>query len=319
MNENAPFFIVGVPRSGTTLLRTLVCEHPQIAIPPETHFICTWMQKYSSPQDCWENYAATPEFSTLMIDPVKVSERIKQQSTNANGFYKIFNSILIEYASSKQKKRVGEKTPGNYEHLDTIFSWYPNCKIIWIIRDPRALCASYLKTPWSKDDVLIPAFRWRKSMTLLNKWKEDHRILAIDYENLILKPKNTLKLVWEFLGEESVTIDYTNRSSFTDKDKCTNKWEYSHLVAASRPISTQPLNKWKAELSSRQIELIEFISQAGMKQKQYTIAPKKTLIKRTWTLIALLWQLIKKPHIVLTSLYNKISKLIFKSEHTFTQ
>ena len=140
--ESSPIFIVGMPRSGTTLMSSLLAAHPQITIPlSETKFLCEWIKKdndSNAPQDFdsfWNDYIHSERFSYLGIDANNVLQKILSYEDITYG--NIFNSILDEYAEKMDKKRWGEKTPDHWRFADVLLDWYPKAKVIWIVRDPK--------------------------------------------------------------------------------------------------------------------------------------------------------------------------------------
>ncbi|NEQ53441.1 MAG: sulfotransferase, partial [Leptolyngbya sp. SIO3F4] len=75
-SDERPIFIVGMPRSGTTLLTTILSAHPRIAISPESHFLAYWVPKYQhlkleNPnefQQFWQVLSQSKRFSYFDID-----------------------------------------------------------------------------------------------------------------------------------------------------------------------------------------------------------------------------------------------------------
>jgi len=105
MTPESPIFIVGMPRSGTTLLRSLLNQHPRIAIAPETHFLSSFVRKGNTPDSCWQEYVSTERFGYLGINATAVSSRLDQDSTIS---YKgIFYALLREYAYLMNKPICG--------------------------------------------------------------------------------------------------------------------------------------------------------------------------------------------------------------------
>lgn len=132
----APIFIVGMPRSGTTLLTSMLSAHPRIAIAPETQYLSYWRQTYkaltlSSPKDFdifWQAISCSQRFSYFGVDATKTRERILSKGSLCH--HHIFWGWLEEYAHSLNKPRWGEKTPLHYQHLHQLFSWFPHVQVI---------------------------------------------------------------------------------------------------------------------------------------------------------------------------------------------
>jgi hypothetical protein len=147
----------------------------------------------------WECFSKSKRFSYFSVSAKSVLSRIHKKGTPS--FRTVFEAVLEEYASVNKKPRWGEKTPAHYDYIDILLSWFPAGRIIWVVRDPRAVCASYMKVPWSVKHVLGPARRWVKSMRELSRWQGDSRVRVVKYENLVTNQQQTMLGVFTFLGE----------------------------------------------------------------------------------------------------------------------
>ncbi|ASC72054.1 hypothetical protein XM38_030080 [Halomicronema hongdechloris C2206] len=274
-----PIFIVGVPRSGTTLMTTLLSAHARVAISPETHFLDEWLPRYQHWcaleradhfQQFWQNWSSSQRFSYFGVDPEQVFQRLQAQP--AINFKVIFQSLLEEYAISQGKSRWGEKTPMHYRHLQTLLNWYPNARVIWMIRDPRATVASLLPLAWASNSARSNAQHWLGSLHLFEtRWRRDHRVLLVRYEDLVTVPESTLVQVCKFIGEVYDPSMITNRSEQTCPviNRCS--WAERHLKQALQPISQQGLHKWKRRLSRRQVVNIELITRSKLETYGYQL------------------------------------------------
>ena len=260
----APIFIVGMPRSGTTLLTSMLSAHPRIAIAPETHYLCYWMREYkslnlSAPKDFdifWQAISRSQRFSYFGINANKTRERIV-----AKGFPShchILWGWLEEYAHTINKPRWVEKTPLHYQHLHQLFTWFPNAHVIWILRDPRAVAASLQKVPWASNYVHIHAQHWQESITRFEQnWQGDSRVMLLQYENLVQQPEKYLANVCDFLGETYTPAILQIRSAFQTPIINRQGWAVQHLNSALQPISANAIDKWQQDLAKHEIEIIE--------------------------------------------------------------
>ena len=171
-----PIFVVGVPRSGTTLLRMMLNSHSRIAIAPETHFFrLFWanrhkygdLNKDNNFQKLWNDLTKCKYFGDLKLKNV---QKIYEDLFNGKRSYKaIFTKLIKEYAKQHNKTRWGEKTPGHLEYIKTILSFYPHAKMIHIIRDPRDVALSLKKVPWGSNDVFPIARFWKRYINIPKK------------------------------------------------------------------------------------------------------------------------------------------------------
>lgn len=266
--DNRPIFIVGLGRSGTTLMSSLLSAHPNITIPTsETKFLTQWM-KTDSPLEnfrdfkvFWEEYSQSERFSYLGIDPDAALDRILIQ--DRYDYKTIFTSILQEYARKMQKKRWGEKTPQNSRYIQLLFEWYPQARILWMLRDPRAAVASHLSAPWSKD-TRTHASEWNYNVCLFEQWQDDKRVLLVKYEALVLEPEHQLKRICHFLNEDYTPAMITDRSEMTSPPINRTGWALEHTNTVLQPVNTRSIEKWHSILSSDQIVIVELITRGKM-------------------------------------------------------
>ena len=127
----SPIFIVGCPRSGTTLVRSILAAHSRIIISPESHFLNYWVKQYAhlnllQPQDFdrfWQDFSTSQRFGYFDLNGSALKTKIQtetQQSGNPVSFQLIFRCLLDAYAAKMQKPRWGEKTPAHYESVDVL-------------------------------------------------------------------------------------------------------------------------------------------------------------------------------------------------------
>ena len=263
----APIFIVGMPRSGTTLLTSMLSAHPRIAIAPETHYLCYWMREHRnlklwSEQEFdsfWQTLSRSQRFSYFGVDANKTRERILAKGTPSHQH--IFEGWLEEYANSINKPRWGEKTPLHHQHLHQLFTWFPDARVIWILRDPRAVAASLIKVPWASAYIHVHAERWHKSLLSFERdWQRDSRVMLLQYEKLIQQPEKCLTNLFQFIGEIYTPNMLSARSEANSPLINRQGWAVEHLQSALKPLSNEAIDKWKRELSQHQIEIIDALT-----------------------------------------------------------
>ena len=142
------FFIVGSPRSGTTLLRTMLDSHPAIWIPPEAPFIVHRYSKYQNLSELGnkEDYkklfwkiVKAPCFK--MIDFIPSFEKI-WANLKRPSYASLMDSIFNEYILYKEKSIWGSKTPIFALHISLLCQLFPQAKYIHLVRDGRDVAAS---------------------------------------------------------------------------------------------------------------------------------------------------------------------------------
>lgn len=208
-------FVIGVARSGTTLLRFMLDRHPELAIPAETHFVPLVLQASpngSSPQcDAFVDRIASSftwaDFG-LSVDELRSAVGGLEAFTPAEGvrtFYRLC-------AARQNKSRWGDKTPTYTEHIATISKHLPEACFIHVIRDGRAVAASRRHLSFGPGpDIVSQARDWgRKIRSARGQAASVSRYMEIRYEELVRNPEAVLRNVCRLIGltYDPEMIDY---------------------------------------------------------------------------------------------------------------
>lgn len=263
--DNSPVFIVGMARSGTTLLRSILNSHPTIAVPRETTFFyllneylkTNKVSSFSNDEvdEFWNWYSKKRRFTYLGLEEQHVKDNFKSFK-DTNKFKVVLDSVMLTNLKKNKKTRWGEKTPGHEEFLETIFEMYPNAKVLFMIRDPRSVYASLMNVPWNNQFVSVIIKRWNKSVKKYLEYKDDERVRLITYEELVTNTKENVIEVCKFIGEEFTEEMIVNRAkdiSSNSNDGWTTKYEKEVV----RTVDNSSVDKWKESLSNFEITLLE--------------------------------------------------------------
>ena len=273
-NQN-PIFIVGMPRSGTTLMRSLLSAHPNITISPETHFCKNWFKLYrnldlNQPEQFeifWQALSQSNMFESFGLNVEKTRTNLLANG-NIN-HQSVLTVILQSYAQKMQKPRWGEKTPDHYQYLDILFRWYPKAQVLWMLRDPRSVTASLISKKWASSYVDVHARKWLDSAeNYRQRWSKDERIMLVKYESLVREPEWEISRICQFLQEDySPLIISDNNKSPNILGLTDNSDESVQEVLA--PVHKMALEKWRKNLSSYQIGVVEHLTRNEMIEQGY--------------------------------------------------
>jgi hypothetical protein len=298
-----PIFIAGGGRSGTTLLRSLLSAHSRISVSPETHFMQRARQwgllEKEGPADFdlfWKRYVASVRFRDLGIDPNSCRKVIQQAGTPT--FRTIFAAVLAAYGERVGKERIGEKTPGHVHFIPQLLSWFPDARILVLRRDPRAVVASQMRSPWVKERITPVSFRkgivvgsyWHQVAFYAEDWSsmyeevvpaeiEDPRVLLVPYEELVQDAERELLKICDFIEErfESNMLDGRSNdnvpipASTADlNDTAWREWRKEHHAKTLQPVSTGSLDKWKNQLTEKEVAMVEGHCVRGMQAAGYS-------------------------------------------------
>jgi hypothetical protein len=203
-------FIVGAPRSGTTLLRMMLDAHPEIAIPPETGFLLDILEQQSGSIMTWEDlFKDITQFETWIdfhLSSEALADRLRRLDPfcvpdGLRCFYKL-------YAERFAKSGWGDKTPNYGLRLQAIGALLPEARFLHLIRDGRDVAAS-IRDLWfapSRDfGQLATDWSWRVR-TIRSQGAHYPFYLEIRYEQLITDTEAVLRRICSFLE-----IDFSNQ------------------------------------------------------------------------------------------------------------
>ena len=215
MPWTGPLFIVGLPRSGTKLIRSLLNAHPQVGIPNvETQMLPYWVRHWNSYGDLsdrrvfhrfYERAAQLPYFmyqrwhGTRLIEEV-TWHRLCRDFTPAGVFEALLrHDTQVRYDSPGIW---GDKCPAYILHVPLLKQLFPEARFLHMVRDARDYCLS-LRNAWGKH-MLRSAQRWvdriETARTAARTIGTDFRDLR--YEDLLQAPERELRGLCDWLGIE---------------------------------------------------------------------------------------------------------------------
>lgn len=270
INQIPIFFVVGRPRSGTTLLRTLFDAHPNVNFPPECQFIVNLYPKYGR-TTTWTKDKLLEFFKDLseqwLFDTWKMdNDSLKStllQLVGSNSYGTICKAVYLEYNSLFDKeeiKYIGDKNPGYAIYTHQLLKIFPEAKFIHIIRDYRDNFVSIRNVDF---EIPIPSLVVQKWKYFYNKFNRDSLkkpsvYKVINYETLALNPESEFGKLCDFVG-----IDY-NENVFNfhqKKDDILKQYPKGYIVtyhtSLLQKINTSKIGVWKKELSSSQVKIMD--------------------------------------------------------------
>lgn len=264
--SNNPIFIVGAPRSGTTLLQYMLRSHPNISLPTgESHFIIPLYrdaEKFGDLRKA-ENirrvleamYEKSADFLDTDIHGIKFDiDRLSTELFNEgkNSIPDIIAALFEKNAQGENKKRWGDKTPYYVLHMKTLLEMFPSAQFIHLIRDGRdcALSMFERKHDFCVYNTFFAAKYWEiyiEGGRRIGKELGDKIYHEVRYEELLDDPEETLQRICAFLGEP-FSDDVLNFKKSGSAGK-------TPLLQKSVQKDNQA--KWRSKMSPRQIAIFE--------------------------------------------------------------
>jgi tetratricopeptide (TPR) repeat protein len=239
LNQKSPIFIVGLPRTGTTLTERIISSHSQVETIGETQFMQMVLRRESGVQSI-ENMNADMIEALTTSDPEVIA---KGYIDSVN--YRLGNAPFFI-----------DKLPFNFLFLGFIAKAWPDARIIHLGRNPMDACFSMYK------QIFTWAYKFSYSLDglgqyyvaydrLRNHWREvlQDRLIEVEYESLVTDPENQTRILLEKLGLsfEQACLDFEQNeapsataSSVQIREKAharsINKWQ--HFSEELNPLKT---------------------------------------------------------------------------------
>jgi Sulfotransferase family len=278
----APIFIVGAPRSGTTLFHHMLNAHPAIAVADEVIFFDLILRARAVVPEL-DSKPRIDQLFTLLpaMDHVRywrgteallaeVRERLVEDARPS--YQKLYLFIMQAYASERGARRFGDKTPWNVRHLSTLVRWFPRCRIFHLVRDPRASVASRRRLPRTSKDVLTNAVKWQLDVRCATQFLASAAagapsMIEIRYEDLVQDPRPVLERACAFMDED---FDPRMLAAHGSRDVMFKDQPWKEGVF--EPVFTASVAAWQRELKPAQVALIELLVGREMERYGYVRA-----------------------------------------------
>ncbi len=268
--SNEPIFIVGAPRSGTTLLAAVLAAHSRLSCGPETHFFRRLAGVDAAQLVADEGWPETAvafitaithsgftghESKRLLekyqLDPVALQAYLQAQPPSIPA---ILGSVTEQYMQRQGKQRWAEKTPDHLLYLPLIRQHFPNSPIVRIMRDPRDVALSLTKVPWGAKSFLEALLFWRQwDVASESFFHHDRLSYTLYFEALMAAPQDEVQKLCAFIGEpyEETMLD-TSRTA-RDVNSRNVPWKAN----VSQPFDPSRAGAWRTGLTAVQVQLAE--------------------------------------------------------------
>jgi len=281
------FFIVGRPRSGTTLLRTLFDAHPNVAIPLECKFALDLYPRYGKIKSWtagdidvfFHDLQQQLLFDTWTIDKDKLKADL-DACTGVTSYSRICRIVYLHYQSFYVKENIlalGDKNPGYTIYTRQLAEIFPGAKFIHIVRDYRdnflSLKNVHFELPWPS----LVAAKWRLFNRKFNKDSgyDPGNYLVLRYEDLVNEPEGEMQKLCHFLGlpyrEEVFHFDEKKQDVLKAYPPGFVERYHANLL---NKVNVSRVGLWRERLTERQVRLLDFAAgtmaeKAGY-QRKYT-------------------------------------------------
>ncbi len=213
MSAGAPIFVIGAPRSGTTLLRIMLSSHRRIYIPPESDFIPRlYLGRARTPmgrdralrdaQVILGHRRFLREWRDAVPDPAAFVDALPELTPAA-----LLDALYRAYAAQHGAARWGDKSPIYTHYIPLLAEIFPSAQFVHLIRDGRDAALSTLAAYPDRFyvDVYFAAQSWQRRVRAARRAGValgPARYVELRYEDLTADPEAALRLLCAFLGED---------------------------------------------------------------------------------------------------------------------
>ncbi len=291
--RDRPVFVCGHPKSGTTLLLSLLDNHPQLVVYPDETFFFRGFEPVLHKLDLEEKVSLAgryllhyfedtpdrpydltgiPDEYQVQVAYAQMCLRLAERMDIA-GFRHdgdLLAETILTFGEhfgilTDESRYWVEKTPYNELFAPQIFDWWQQAKCIQVVREPRDIYASYHR----KHPALQPekfTHRWKASLQagVENRRRYGYdRYLILRYEDLVQEPEAAIAKITDFLQiEDNPTLRVPTQHGVP--------WEGNSMFSDRfQGISAKPKGRWKKELPPLHMAVIEVMTGNLMREFNY--------------------------------------------------
>lgn len=261
-----PIFVLGCPRSGTTLLQQMLHSHPRIAFPSETRFVHVAYENRHDFGDLeqpdnrralaeWITGGKDTKFKVLDLDAAAVVEQIVAGPPTLGS---ALAAVFRAYAREHGKPRWGDKRPSYFRRVAMLQRMFPDAQFVHLVRDGRDAVSSLMRMPWFTGDIYAAALTWREAVDTGRRLADrlgPETFYEFRYEDLVAESEDELVKLCAFLGEEydaEMTKAYRHARRTVPSERT---W---HLRTHEAP-NTRQVGAWRERMEDRDADLVEHV------------------------------------------------------------
>lgn len=284
VNRTSMVFMVGHGRSGTTLLQSIMNNHPNIVAPPESEFIIFLYPHFGKIRH-WTKDDITEFIDALFFDPLFYLWQLNKEELHKRMLSAIEHlnyplaCKMVFYEMRKDKNDVlvlCDKKPLYSLFVPTLLTIFPDAKFIHLVREPRDSVSAHINRMYAKNAFFL-AQRWvgfNKQIETVKKEKPA-QFITILYEKMVADIEGVLHQLYSFLKvpysapvlaqETSANYERLLQNPFlqnlpaNQKDYILKKFTTMHS-GHFKPVTTGNIEKWRKEMNPQDIAITEIIT-----------------------------------------------------------
>ena len=283
-SSNSPkrFFLTGTMRTGGSLLINLLSVHSDVLVLNERVHFFRYVYGQINPFD----QIAIKELLELQNLRLKyrnqvsidVGETYEKIASEGFGYRAIYDALMANFARQTGKVHWGEYTALAWRRIPNFLELYPEGKVLHVIRDPRAVLASWKKLSSIPNNAYLNAiFNWIDSASYAEKFSEmdpsARKYKCLKYEDLMTDPETVIPELCDFLEIEmdpKMLMPEVWQQELK-KTKVVTIPRSAHDGPNVVGFSEKRIANWKQSLSKEDIHLVDFLCSDLMKHFAYDL------------------------------------------------
>jgi len=259
-----PIFVGGSPRSGTTLLGAMLGAHDRVVCLPESPFIGRLARvqrcQRADPRAAEEVHRAMRadfKFAFWSLSPADLSACAKVTGT---GYQELIDAYAGCFALRNGRPDATswvDHSPTNLMYSARLYAEFPQARFIHLVRDGRAVCASWMPLNWGPNTIIPAAQTWAIHVghgLAAEAALPPAAVRRVTYEQLITEPEKVLELLCEWLG-----VPY-QATMVTGSGLEVPIYTRNQHALIGRPVDSRRIDDWRTKLTAREIELFEYVT-----------------------------------------------------------
>lgn len=287
----SPIFVIGCPRSGTTLLRLILNSHSKISIPHEFFLVEKVIEKFNCIENINKKDALDFIFSLKKYKHYQdwdLNEKdLILNIRNHSGLTKnkLIQLVYLEYLKTQTGSKIiwGDKNIGSLSFIEEIIEIFPKAKFIHIVRDGRDVASSLKKVKWNfykfpnlkyryVNNIKGTALTWNDGLSLISKNKNNfnkNNFFELKYEDLLVSPESIIHNLCNYINVsfeiEMLEFYKPKKGKEISSERLKNTHENTQ-----RPILKNNFNKYLNNYSKNEIAIFERFTKENLLKYNYS-------------------------------------------------
>jgi len=266
-------FIGGCPRSGTTMLGSMLGSTKHCIATPESHFKqkipiglrVNWLKGISKK----EVIDALLKNFRFKIWEIPIPDNSLPSILTRQDYRDLIFQLVDSYARKVGKSNWNvwiDHTPQNFQNALMLLDIFPKAKFVHIVRDPRAVAASVIPLDWGPNTADDAAIFWAQKLSYALAFESisPERCFKVRYEDIVRHPEKVVKEICNFTD-----IEFKSSMILGKEFRIPNYSKTQHALIGKAP-NLERINSWKTDLTDLQIYQIEKFCEDLLDMMGYT-------------------------------------------------